>query len=402
MKVRLISGLLLSWCVFSCVASASNNSPRDFEKRYSIKPYTLRTDSGDILLKFKLKEKSNLLIKLLDFFEVENEALYSDNQYKEYNPEIVHSINLGKQNCGTKLNLSISGKNESVKIQREVASYPCPDSLVDEEVIFGFITDTQSNMRRYKTMANFITKRKDFGKYSFVLNAGDIVNTGGRQGQWDDFFKIGYPYISKVPLVSAIGNHSYFGYKKNKDPITANFKKYMRWEGAEEFGGVFIKYPQFSLIVFNSIMEKLSKDLIEKQWVWVEEKLSEAQKRGKPILFTMHYPPYSSWFFQKSDRAQLLRTKLVPLLEKYRVKIVFTGHVHFYERSQKNGVTYLTGGPAGGSLAINVMGKKNKYSKFKKFLVSTLSEVRINSQQIKVESYDARKERLIDSFTIDL
>lgn len=401
MSFRLLAGLTMFWFVFSSMTFASTVSVNELEDKYSIRPYTLRTDSGDIILKFKLKEKSRLLIKILDLFGVESESLNSNNEYKDYNPKVVHSINLGKQECGTKLNLGIFGEDRSVKIERKIAKYPCTDSLIDEEVVFGFITDTQSSMRRYGRMVDYIIQRKDFKKYSFIVNAGDIVNVGDKKRQWNDFFNIGYPYISKVPLVAAIGNHSYMGYK-NGPAITPFFKKYLRWEGAEEFGGVSIKYPQFNLIVFNSIMEKLPKNLVEKQWIWVEKKLREAQESGKPTVFTMHYPPFSSWVFSESARAQLLRNKLVPLLEKYGVKLVLNGHTHFYERSHKNGVTYVTGGPAGGTLAINVMGRKNPYSVFKKFMVSTLSEVRIDSKQIKFKTFNAKRDRLVDSFTIDL
>ena len=42
----------------------------------------------------------------------------------------------------------------------------------------------------------------------------------------------------------------------------------------------------------------------------------------------------------------------MPLFERYGVDLVLAGHTHIYERSRRNGVEYVVGGPAGGLMGI--------------------------------------------------
>ncbi len=78
---------------------------------------------------------------------------------------------------------------------------------------------------------------------------------------------------------------------------------------------------------------------------WVREDLaSDAAKAARFIFAFIHTPPWCErWNTGNSE----LRTSLVPYLEQAGVAVLFSGHMHGYERGLRNDVYYVTTG--GGS-----------------------------------------------------
>jgi hypothetical protein len=76
---------------------------------------------------------------------------------------------------------------------------------------------------------------------------------------------------------------------------------------------------------------------------WLEQQLASPEARNARFRFLgVHVPPYCERWI---DGNATLRSTLVPLLEKYKVTICFSGHTHEYERGFLNHVHYVvTGG----------------------------------------------------------
>ncbi len=76
---------------------------------------------------------------------------------------------------------------------------------------------------------------------------------------------------------------------------------------------------------------------------WLEQQLaSPAAQNARFRFLGIHVPPYCERWI---DGNAVLRNTLVPLLEKYKVNICFSGHTHEYERGFLNHVHYvITGG----------------------------------------------------------
>jgi hypothetical protein len=76
---------------------------------------------------------------------------------------------------------------------------------------------------------------------------------------------------------------------------------------------------------------------------WLEQQLASPAAQGARFRFLgVHVPPYCERWI---DGDATLRTTLVPLLERYKVSICFSGHTHEYERGFLNHVHYvITGG----------------------------------------------------------
>ena len=92
------------------------------------------------------------------------------------------------------------------------------------------------------------------------------------------------------------------------------------------------------------------------QYAWLEGELAGSTAPWKFVV--CHHPPFTSGPHGKEGRdgtpkeapIRELREYVIPLLEKHGVTMVFTGHDHLYERSEKGGITYITTGGGGGPL----------------------------------------------------
>lgn len=91
---------------------------------------------------------------------------------------------------------------------------------------------------------------------------------------------------------------------------------------------------------------------------------------------------------------------MIPLVEKYGVKIVFSGHTHIYERSFKNNIHYIIGGPSGGKF-IRSTYNKNIFKKFMLPNTPTFTLVSVMKSHVSLKTYD-EKGKLIDTLRVDL
>jgi predicted MPP superfamily phosphohydrolase len=358
---------------------------------FTISPYTLTGDKGEIYLKFQTNKA--LKLNVSTFHQGDSENIDSVKLVNA-SPKKLVSLNLGKQTCGSSLGYTISSGEKKLV----TTNLPTFDCHLYDEFTFGFLSDTQSGPKYHQKVANVISEKLIFNKVNFILHTGDITHKGGENSRWLDFFDVAKTYLGERPIIAAIGNHAYWKDKKNL-PLPGNFKKYMRWEGSEKIGYMTAVYPTFQLVIINSIFEKLTGSENNKQLEWLEDTLKEAKLENRPVIMGMHYPPFSSSYFTNTREAEFLKTRYVPLFEKYGVKLVLNGHTHVYERSFKNGIHYVIAGPAGGTLAIPT--GRNPHRVFWDAMARTFSLVTIKKDQITLKTFDG-KNREIDNLEISL
>jgi 3',5'-cyclic AMP phosphodiesterase CpdA len=198
---------------------------------------------------------------------------------------------------------------------------------------------------------------------AFLISTGDIFKTGVDTLLYmEDFFLGAKDFIANTPIFLAIGNHEYGG-----DPDATATKKYFAFPGNQtwyqmEYGKVqFLFLDSTKLLYKWDGTERIKKSTEEiandEQLKWLEKRLIEPKPRWR--IVALHHHIFSSGIFGIDHS---LVEHLVPLLEKYDVDLVLGGHEHNYERSEKNGITYiLTGG--GGSYLRPVDVNKNPYQK---------------------------------------
>jgi len=165
-----------------------------------------------------------------------------------------------------------------------------------------------------------------------VLHVGDVVDNGNIYSEWgSQFFAPAGDLLYITPLYVAAGNHEKWAHWVT-DFIY--FPTSDRW-WSFDFGNA-----HFVILDTNT-----SCTVGSPQYIWLENDLAGTAQEWIFVFF--HQPPFSSvipdWGGYYTD--------LVTLLEASGVDVVFNGHAHLYERSYKDGITYITSGGGGGSLA---------------------------------------------------
>ena len=224
----------------------------------------------------------------------------------------------------------------------------------------------------YRENLNLIRQRKP----QAVLIAGDLVESGGEQRDWDEFWKQNKVLAGAIPILPAPGNHEYWagpkhgGYTDSGGRWAINkYRTYFHPKGEakarhyyeQELGKVTI----LSLDSGDGLPSKTSGDSNfylsaapdfgvdfhpeSEQGRWLESKLKKAQKQGQFVIVMFHHCPYSSGTHgfpagsgpaEDEQSGQPLRA-LTPLFLKYGVELVLTGHDEMFEHSIIEGTEEL-------------------------------------------------------------
>ncbi len=205
----------------------------------------------------------------------------------------------------------------------------------------------------------------------FVAIAGDLVQSGGEQRDWDEFWKMNAPLAATAPIVPALGNHDYYGGPgdlgayRTASTLRAR-AKFQRYFGRPPFY-VFESGP-IALLVIDSNNGSPERSAFDSNWYldgtapgfdasseqveWLEEELAKAQ-RDKAFTFVMfHAAPYTSGVHGRppgtSDGENFSSGRplqaLTPLFLRYGVDAVFNGHDEMYEHSAVEGLEQMVDG----------------------------------------------------------
>lgn len=211
---------------------------------------------------------------------------------------------------------------------------------------FTVVGDTQDQPAINKRIAEHMWNERP----DFFMIVGDLVGTGANKRHWtNDFFGSMRPLLDRIPLIPVIGNHEgdarlYYDYMSVPEP---------------EYWYRFTYGPAEFFVVDSN--RNLAPD--SEQYKWLEESLKSSRATWRFVAH--HHPPYSSdeddygnlWEGQ-SVRGDLRLRAVTQLYEKYNVDIVWTGHIHSYERtwplirgqSSERGPIYIVCGGGGGGL----------------------------------------------------
>jgi hypothetical protein len=181
-----------------------------------------------------------------------------------------------------------------------------------------------------------------------VLLTGDLVDAGTDDGDWERFFDIEAPLLKQICTYVAPGNHEY----QRRHLGIERFLDYFLRPAAPSWWSVDVAGVHFALVDSEAFGDKAQLD-------WIAQDLAEARRRKVRGIFVVgHDGPYSSALH--GDNKEAIRD-YVPLFQKYRVSMVFSGHDHDYERGRVDGLDYLVSGGGGAELRTprcGVTGKK--------------------------------------------
>jgi len=216
---------------------------------------------------------------------------------------------------------------------------------------FAIMGDDQGGNQVHQDIINAIeTFNPDF-----LINTGDLVKAAKNLSYWEAFFDIEKGLIGYVPLMPARGNHDddgnnyqkFFALPNNTNPA------YELWYA--------FSYGNAYFIVLESGLSSSWIPPGRPEYEWLKSQLENEAQNYDWRFVVFHNPPYGSGHhFGDED----MQNYWVPLFEANDVDICFNGHNHFYERSIKEGVQYLTVGGGGAHLEAFEDSTANPYRVF--------------------------------------
>ncbi len=356
---------------------------------FKIEPYSLKNTNGHLLLNFQLNIDKKLEIE-------DGTKIISGREYKK---DEHYQVELSLADCGVTKDLRIKDyTNKEIIFTRNFTQPNCSETPALADYTFGFISDTQQYSDRHVAISKVIAYHHSIDPLQFIVNGGDVVQNGYIENDWFDYFKGGSAYLLNIPQIAVIGNHDYRG--RAGSGLPEFFQKYMRWQGAPTNGNLFFEMPGFHLVIWNSNVPELSSAQVSEMWIWLEEKMKAAQKSNTPLILATHYPVYSSSINRfTSKEVKSLRSQLVPMAEKYGVKVILSGHTHMFERSFKDGVNYVVAGPAGGRA--NKPTFINPFQQTLDAKALTFTKIKYSNRTFKLETFN-QDNVLIDQLFVNL
>lgn len=188
----------------------------------------------------------------------------------------------------------------------------------------------------------------DLAAHTDQLNAlaitGDLVYTARSDRHWEHFDTLMEPFIGRVPLLPAIGNHDYPCYLVQFCRSTV-----MARGMAERFPWMVPGEP-YSVDAGELLLLFLdSESQYEQQAAWLRRSLREAADDYRAALVFFHRPAFSNSVDRGAKGNVDLQQFIVPVLNESPVSVVvFSGHIHGYEYIVRDGVHYITTGGGGG------------------------------------------------------
>jgi Icc-related predicted phosphoesterase len=183
---------------------------------------------------------------------------------------------------------------------------------------------------------------------AFVSFGGDIVYNGDDASDWKVWdSETAVWRANKIPVYPALGNHDLHG--DEKVALANYFQRFPDLKNSRYYS---VRAANALVLVLDSSLDKIS----GAQGEWLTRQLDHIPGDVDFVFIVLHHPPYTSSSDEKKfggghsarSQEQELAKTLEARQQNLRARIVvFSGHVHNYERHEHAGVTYFVTGGAG-------------------------------------------------------
>jgi len=174
-----------------------------------------------------------------------------------------------------------------------------------------------------------------------IINAGDLSYANGNEPLWDSFGNMKQFAASQIPMAAVAGNHEWF------DTAGYNFTAYRARYYNPSVNGNKELYYSFNAGLVHWVMvagycpEMKSTSTQpclaagSPQMQWLEKDLGSVDRTLTPWVCVVFHEPYINSNTAHSMQAEgyPMQQAIETTLYNYKVDIVFSGHVHAYERS---------------------------------------------------------------------
>jgi len=180
---------------------------------------------------------------------------------------------------------------------------------------------------------------------AYVCFTGDIVYNGYDVNDWKTWdSETSIWRDKKIPIYPALGNHDLHG--GEKIALRNYFQRFPELKNSRYYS---VRAANTLTLVLDSALAETEGP----QGQWLASKLDNIPSDVDFVFLIFHHPPYTSSSDEKKfgggHSARSPEQQLAKVLEdrqpQARVRfVVFSGHVHNYERHEHGGVTYFVSG----------------------------------------------------------
>lgn len=262
-----------------------------------------------------------------------------------------------------------------------------------EPFTFIYLGDAQANI--LSLWSRTIRKAYEMAPDArLILHAGDLVNRGNRNVEWEEWFLAGGYIHSTVPGLMSPGNHEYYYNAADSGMVSAFWRPQFTLPengpaGLEETC-YYTDVQGVRFISLNSQEIEINKTNMASQKVWLEKVLQQNPNQWTCIVF--HHPVLST----KSTRDNKeVRENFKPLFDRYKVDLVLTGHDHTYARGLVDGTMYVVSVSGPKMYALD----KQPWMQHTGSYAQLFQLIKVNGGKLRYESYTTTGE-LFDAFEL--
>jgi Icc-related predicted phosphoesterase len=180
---------------------------------------------------------------------------------------------------------------------------------------------------------------------AFVCFTGDIVYNGYDTNDWKVWDSETSIWRDKnIPVYPTLGNHDLHG--DEKIALGNYFQRFPALNSSRYYS---VRAANTLTLVLDSSLSEVAGP----QGEWLANKLNNIPADVDFVFIMLHHPPYTSSSDEKKldggHSARSTEQQLAKMLEDRQAHarlrfVVFSGHVHNYERHEHGGVTYFVSG----------------------------------------------------------
>ncbi|WZZ85579.1 hypothetical protein YC2023_114158 [Brassica napus] len=275
--------------------------------------------------------------------------------------------------------------------EREFYFFTPPEVGPDVPYTFGLIGDWDLG-QSFDSNITLTHYENNPTKGQAVLFVGDFSYAdqypNHDNNRWDSWGRFAERSTAYQPWIWTVGNHELdfapeLGETKPFKPFLNRYRTPYRSSGSTEPFWYSIKRGPAYIIVLASYS---AYGKYTPQFKWLEKEFPKVNRTETPwLIVLMHSPWYNSYDYHYME-GETMRVMYEPWFVKYKVDVVFAGHVHAYERSERvsniaynvvNGIctpvkdksapVYITIGDGGNleGLATRMTEPQPKYSAFR-------------------------------------
>jgi len=317
------------------VASDSIRTPNlKEEQNFKVEPYLLDITTTTAVVAFHLHTPLPAELRL--FKQEQLQAVFTSE------PNTSHFITVTGLEPGLSYRYEVSCGTNDIHTPPADQSYRIRSAGRPGEffsfTVFGDPRPGENlNQRHHQQIINQIMLHDP----AFNLILGDMVDNGSIDSSWPEFFKTEAPLLRRSALYPVIGDNDYAA---DKGLYTRYFPGLDKGYYQFNRGDIYF----FGLFAWDSLGAQPAAqfDSTSEQYHWFQAQMERPEVRDAPFrVVFLHDPVYIS----RGRAAEILQRTWLPMFQKYNIDVVFSSR-HHYERSQNQGVTYITTGGAGAEL----------------------------------------------------